>query len=325
MGRKGLILLLLLALVLGGGYFAALRSMPEPSAPQVQRLIPDWDSRAVQQLKVTYPSGSEVLLERQAQGWGLPAKEHYPAAAEPLARVLQQLQSALVQESKTANPQWHGRLALALEGPESQRATQLSFTAQGVAPRTLLLGNLANHGIGQLVRWRDQDQVWLITPAIELPANEFDWLDRRITRIDFAQVKALSVRYANGKRIDLYREQPEQSNMQVKQLPAGAKLAYEAAANGMVNLFSELDFIEAAPLNQVSFKSQALLQFDLNSFAGGHLQGEVHQQADQYWLLLKQREQLSAAQVPAQDGWAFLIEAQQYQRLGQQLKALLKL
>ncbi|WP_252724850.1 hypothetical protein, partial [Acinetobacter baumannii] len=68
-------------------------------------------------------------------------------------------------------------------------------------------------------------------------------------------------------------------NLQVRQLPTGRKLAYEAAANGAAALFADLRFADVAPLAQVGFRqAPLLLAFSLRTFSGARLDGEIRRQ-----------------------------------------------
>lgn len=325
MGRKGLLALMVVVLLLALGYFWVGREQAAPASAERQPLLPALQGQLsqVQAIEVERAEQPVVRVERSGSGWQVPAKAGYPADAQPLGQTLAALTAARKVEARTANPAYHARLGLADSGTPEEQGVRLRLELSSEqAAIQLRVGNAGSHS-GQLVRLAGEDQVWLVDRDIPLPSSELAWLDRRISQIAFVDIRQLDVRYADGERLTLYREQADQPNLSVKQLPADRKLAYEAAANGMANLFGNLRFIDALPLAQLQFKEQPLLRFELQTFDDARLQGALHLRGEQYWMLLSERAGLSAEQLPAAPNWAFQIEAQTYQALARKLKDLL--
>ena len=329
MGRKALVFLALLALLLGASYLWLQRD-GQPQDEGREAWLPELKGRAAQVALIEVQVGNEpaVRLAREGDHWVLPAKEGYAAASQPLADLLKALLETEKVEARTANPQLHARLGLAEEGETGERASRVRIEFGGAAaadaPLELRVGNPASQGAGQLVRRAGEEQVWLISRNIPLPATELDWLDRRVTSIAFADVRELDVRYASGEQITVYRDEQTQSNLKVRQLPKDRALPFEAAANGMATLFANLRLSDALPLAQLPFdREKPALRFVLQTFADGRLEGQVYRHGEEYWLTLPVREGLSAEQVPGREQWAFRIETQHYQALAKRLPELL--
>jgi hypothetical protein len=324
MGRKSLLLLASFAVLLVVTY-AWLQREQQPAGTDREALLPALQGQlgSVTAVEVQRPGQPLVRLQRQDEAWVVPAKAGYPADGEPLVALLRGLAEAKKVEAKTANPQYHGRLGLAEQGPEEERGTLVKLERKDAQPLSLYLGNRAQQGSGLQVRLAGENQVWLIDRSLELPESELEWLDRRVAAIPFASVKELDVRYADGERLTLYRDSEQEPNLKVKQLPKDKKLPYEAAANGMATLFARLEFADAAPLAQVQFKGKPQLQFSLRTFSGGQLEGAVHQQGDQHWLTFGERGDIPAEQLPGKSDWAYRLETYQYQALAKKLKDLL--
>lgn len=322
MQRTSLWILLAAALVLGG-LFAWLQRGGELPRQQVERqlLLPALAERPgqVQALHIRHGELPGITIERRNGGWVVPAKADHPAAAGEVNRLLRALAAAHKIEAKTRNPANHARLGLAERGEGA--ATRLTLDGIGQAPLALLIGEASRQG-GQLVRLAGDDQVWLIDQPLALVDNELAWLDRRITAIPFASVRELEVRHADGEQLNVWREKPEQSDLVLRQLPAGKTLAYQPLANGMALLFAALDFADAAPLAQVSFRGQPELTFRLTTFAGGELQGAFHRRGGQHWLVLGEDRGLEG-QLIAGRGWAYRLEQQQYRTLAKRMQDLL--
>lgn len=316
-------LLMLLSIVLGlGGLFAWLqRGAEAPRLAEQQLLLPALSGHLeeVRMLSIRHGDLPAIRIERSTGGWVVPAKAGYPALAGEVNRLLRALAEAHKVEAKTRNPDNHARLGLAEQGEGA--ALRLTLEGIGEAPLALLIGQASQRG-GQLVRLAGDPQVWLIDQPLELVAHELAWLDRRISAIPFASVREVEVRHADGEQLNVWRANPGQFNLALRQLPKGRSLAYEPVANGMATLFSTLDFADAAPLTQVDFKSKPELTFSVFTFAGGELQGAFYLQGGQHWLVLGENKGLDG-QLIAQRDWAYRLEEEQYRTLAKRVKDLL--
>ncbi len=326
MGRKGLIALIVIVLLCLLGYLA-LQQRQQQDTAQLERA--PWLAAeqsylgSLQALEIESPGEPAVRIELRGDSWVVPAKADYPAAREPLAELLRALREARTVEAKTANAQWHARLGLAESGEEGEQALRLKLQFDGHPELSLRLGKPSQQGSGQLVRRAGEDQVWLIDRQLDLPTRELDWLDRRVTDIPFASAKSLQLRYADGEALSLSKVDAEQYNFTVEQLGKDQKLSFEGAANGMVTLFSNLRFADAAPLAQVGFKQAPMLQFSLSGFDGQQLEGALYQQGEQHWLVLGERQGFKDGEVTARSDWAYRLDAEQVQRLARKLRDLL--
>lgn len=326
MGRKGLIALIVIVLLSVLGYLA-LRQDQQQRTAQIERA--PWLGAeqgylgSLQALEIEQPGQPAVRIERRGEAWVVPAKADYPAAPQPLTNLLRTLREARTVEAKTANPQWHARLGLAESGEEGEQALRLRLHFEGHPDLALRLGNPARQGSGQLVRRAGEDQVWQIDQQLDLPSHELDWLDRRISDIPFASVKRLELHHADGETLTLSKADAGQYNFAVEQLGKDQALSFEGAANGMVTLFSNLRFADAAPLAQIAFKQAPMLKLSLAGFDGQSLEGALYKQGEQHWLVLGEREGFKAGEVSARRDWAYRLEPEQVQRLAKKLRDLL--
>lgn len=324
MGRKGLLALAAIILLLAGGYFWAGQQRAAPAPVERQALLPMLQGQLsqVQAIEVERPEQPVVRVERHSTGWQVPAKLGYPADAQALGLTLSALAEARKVEARTANPAYHARLGLAETGAPEEQGVRVRLELGDASRIELRVGNAGSRS-GQLVRMAGQDQVWLVDRDIPLPSSELAWLDRRVTRIGFPQIRQVDVWHRDGEQLTAYREQAEQPNLRIRQLPPDRQLTHEATANGMATLFGDLRYIDTLPLAQLQFKEQPLLRFELQTFAGGRLDGSLHQRGEQYWMLLGESAGLTAEQLRAAPNWAFQVDAQHYQALARRLKELL--
>lgn len=322
MTRKGLLALaLLLAALLGGWWFSrpvvpaqAPVAVAKPWLPVLQGRL-----EQVTAVEVRRPGQPLVRLERRPQGWVLPAKADYPADQASVARLLQELAAARLVAPLTSSPD---SLGLVEPGAADAQALRVQVELAGMPTLVLLIGQPAQQG-GQLVRRADEQQAWRIDRAIELPANELHWLDRRVTAIAFASIRELVLRHAQGTPLHLFRELAREPGLRVRGLAAGRQQAAMAAANDCAMPFADLQFNEVAPLAQIGFKGKPALRFSLSTFAGGQLDGELFVQAEQPWLILGESQGLTAQELPGKPGWAYRLEPAQYRMLAKKLTDLL--
>lgn len=322
MKRKTLIILALLVVALLAAWHFTREAERPKALPQAEVWLPDLQPAQVEAIAVQRPGQPLVRLQRQEQGWVLPAKADYPANQSLVAGVLKALGEARKVEPRTRNPELYGRLGLAEQGAAEQQAVRLTLERGSMAPLQLLIGKPGQQD-GQLVRGAGEAQSWLVSQRIELPATELDWLDRRVTAVPFSEVKALQVVHANGQQMQLYRDKAEKNNLQVRNLPKGGKLAFDGAADGMARLFVDLQFADAAPLDQLTFEGKPSLTFSLETFAGKKLEGRFYLKADQHWLLLDKDSDLPESELLGRSDWAYRIEPYQYQSLAKKLTDLL--
>ncbi len=316
MNRKTLIILAVLVVALLAAWYSTHEAEKAQPLPQAQAWLPQLKAAEVEAVEVQRPGQPLVRLQRTEQGWVLPANQGL------VDGVLKALGEARKVEPRTSNPELYGRLGLAEQGEASQQGVRLKLERGSLPALQLLIGNPGQQD-GQLVRGAGEAQSWLVSQRIELPPTELEWLDRRVTAVPFSAVRALRVEHAGGERLELFRDKAEQSNLQVRDLPKGSKLAFDGAVDGMARVFADLQFADAAPLDQLTFGGKPSLTFSLETFAGKKLEGRFYLKADQHWLLLDKDSDLPAAELPGRSDWAYRIEPYQYQGLAKKLTDVL--
>ncbi|MCY1282213.1 hypothetical protein D9M69_328250 [compost metagenome] len=319
MQRKSLFLLFLSLLVLGGIY-VWLQRAPDVAPQKETRYLPGLDAQQVTSVQIARPGQPVIRVARKDGAWVMPAKADYPAAGRLIGDLLHELAEARKVEAKTRDPANHAQLDLAEKGDGA--AVRLTLERSNGGPIDILVGKSAQHG-GQLVRQPGDDQVWLLDKTLVLPPNELDWLDRRVTSIPFEQIGEVSVSYPKGETLTVFRDNAEEPNLQVRQLPKDAKLTYEAAANGMATPFGQLTFTDAAPLDQVQFKGDPRLTLSLKTLDGAELKGRVQEQGGQPWLIIEHLEQFPEGQIQARQDWAYRIEPYQADAIARHLADML--
>lgn len=308
MQRKSLILLVVLALALGGLY-AWLQREPERVALSDTRYFPDLQVLQVTAVTVQRPGQPDIRVARQDGHWVMPAKAGYSAAGRLIGDLLQDLSQARKVEAKTREPGNFAQLELADQGPGA--GVRLTLERSTGAALQLLLGKTAQAG-GRLVRQPGDNQVWLLDKDLRLPPDELDWLDRRVTSIPFERVAEVALSYPQGETLTVYRDQAGEPNLRVRELPKDTTLPYEVLANGVAVPFGQLVFVDTAPLDQVQFNAAPVLRLGLKTLDGASLRARVQLQGGQPWLIVDTATGFADGQVQARNGWAYRLQEVQY-------------
>lgn len=114
----------------------------------------------------------------------------YPAELESLSRFVQSIKQTKLIEAKTTNPKKHHLLGISDINSNASEAALINIKASKPLA-SFLVGSSAKNGVGQYVRYADDNQVWLTDTEVQLPESAIDWVERSL--FDFDQNDILSV------------------------------------------------------------------------------------------------------------------------------------
>lgn len=286
-------------LLLGIGLHVGLRAPVTPPPAVAPLLWPQLAGHPAQVQSIRLRRGELPVVEllRTSAGWVV-APGGYPARGAQVEALLAALGQARLQERRTAQAINHARLGLAAAGD----GAGLRVTLTPGDERTLLIGDLSARG-GQLVRWLDEDQVWLADRSLQVPVSDLAWLDRRILSLAPEQIRRIELQ--SGQRVPQVLERASaQAGLQAPGLDA-------AAANAIGGLLATLEAVDVLPLAQLEFSGRPVLQLRIEDFDGGWLQAALYRRGDGVWLVPGNAHGLQGA-LHWQAGWALRIDAQQY-------------
>ncbi|MHC8339474.1 DUF4340 domain-containing protein [Pseudomonas sp. HLT2-19-2] len=249
---------------------------PPPNAPW----LPELKVGTVSALVIARPGQADIRAERRDGRWVLTSWQDFPAAPSGIVTLLRALDSARQVEAQSSLPQHLETLGL------SEQASRLTLERQGQAPLELWLGKQVQQG-GQLVRRGDDDTPWLLDSHLPLPQSPVAWIDRHLTRIPFEQIRQLSLSYPNGARLKIYRDSARQPLLKVSQYPTRPRVMDEAGANDLARLFGQLTISDVAADTDLDLMKRPDLSFELLTFSGGKLSGQMRQRDGQFWVKLK--------------------------------------
>jgi hypothetical protein len=119
---------------------------------------------------------------------------------------------------------------------EHEQATGVQLTIQGLdSPAELIVGNPAAGRNGFFVRRVGETQSWLASGNLALPQDTVQWLDRSILDIPAEQIQGMTIRHPDGETIVAAKQQRDQANFTVSNLPEGRELTSESAANTLAD------------------------------------------------------------------------------------------
>ncbi len=253
-----------------------------------------------------------IELERDGGRWGVVSSDLFPAQPERIAALLHAMRGARVIEKQTDNPQYHARLGL---DPEQQATAPLEVRLQGGGEAVVLLfGNAV--GSGQLVRFADDDQVWLINRPFGMSLNAQEWLDLKVARIPMEQAATARWEHADGEVLELEKAAEGDYNFRLTGLDAAQQQGSERWINGMVLALIGLTAQDVTPRSSLDLK-EPVLCMRVTTWQGTELAASLHDLSGRYWLTIDRFEQPADGEfdVNADPRWAFQLGIAQVEDL----------
>lgn len=254
----------------------------------------------------------QVVLERVAGGWGVVSRDGFPAQPERVAALLHAVRGARVIEKQTADPQYHARLGLASgESEAAPLELKLNADEEQIA---VLFGNPV--GSGQLVRFADEDQVWLINRPFGMTLNPQQWLDLKVVRIAMESAATARWEHADGEVLELEKVKEGDYNFHLAGLDLAEQQGNERWINSMVLALIGLNAQDVALRDTLELEVP-VLRMQVSSWQGAELTASLYDLAGRYWLTIDdfQQPEDSNFGVNADDRWAFQLGVAQVEDL----------
>lgn len=226
-------------------------------------------------LKVTSAGDSQkVNAEKVLQKWQLSNLHGHPAEVSKLAEFMTALNKAKVLELKTNKVEKFHRLGLRDISNSDSQAVQLQLT-DGDKQVELLVGLEAKSGLGQYVRFADQQQTYLIDSVLPIPSEASDWLQAEVLDLSFKQVRSVEVKDLEKLVVAAKRELVElaESNSE-DQMPLAETAKYKLADNFQLDqVEGELQYpsiLDGLVRNLVGLTAKDVLKTPKDSFELTH-------------------------------------------------------
>ena len=195
-------------------------------------LLPELRNRIndVTEVRVTRNDGQYAIVKNDGS-WVLPGRDNYAADVGKLREILVALSDATVVEQKTSNPDKYGVLDVDDPAGEDSGATLLTISGDSFE-YGVVIGKTAQANY-RYVRIVDAQQSVLINQNPDLPDTIAGWMDSDLLDIASSVIQSVSIRHADGERIDIAKAAQEDSNFVVSNVPEGREITYETVANGI--------------------------------------------------------------------------------------------
>lgn len=223
--------------------------MQRESAPEApgQVVLPGLAGQLnqVAALVVDPAGGEEFRLERAADGWQAPAKGGYAVDAGKVRRLLLRLAEARVLETKTSNPEFHGRLGVEEDGGRAGSGVLLRLEGvEGVPP--LLIGQRETRGLrGTYLRPADDSRALLVDQELQPERTVLDWLDRDLLDFPPEEIVSLEISQPDGETLSIDRD--ELGIFRIAELPEGYRPSGPTAAESAARALSALRLDDVRP------------------------------------------------------------------------------
>ncbi|MBI1246011.1 MAG: DUF4340 domain-containing protein [Alphaproteobacteria bacterium] len=203
--------------------------------------------------------GDRFELLRGADGtWVLPAHGGYRVDFPQVRRLLLEAASLRIEEARTANPALHAEIEV--DGSaKGQKATELVLSdAKGDRLADLLVGRTrfgrsGTAGDGTFVRRAGENQVWFAQGRLSIEREAPKWLERRISDVARERMKHATVVLADGKRIDVSRDKPDQEDFTLVPIPEGKKVKSPFDVNLVASAVELLDLEDVRKADGLAF------------------------------------------------------------------------
>ena len=195
-------------------------------------------------------AGAGFALERRGDGWANTGLGGYPARPELIETVLSGVAGLRYLEPKTARTALYPRLAVEDPGPGAGSTRLTLRDGVGGVLADLVVGKArprsANiHRAGVYIRLPGGERAWLAEGTLDVHRDATGWSDREIVDIDARSVRSVTVRHQDGEVVDLHRAEPDDRNLTLRNLPAGAAVAHQHQIDFMAGLLKGLSFVDA--------------------------------------------------------------------------------
>lgn len=221
------------------------KPVSEPGQASVY-LLPELRDRVSDVTAITLTVAEDkpaVTLEKTAGGWGVKEKGGYPADTGKLRGLLLKLADTRVLEAKTANEQRYPELGI--EDVKARDAKGVKLSVEGLGkPVQFIVGHFNAKANGTFVRRTEDKQSWLAQGNLTVDRDPARWLDKSLADIGADRIAEIVLTRAGGKTVRLFKDQPDEADYKLADLPAGREPAASASLDGPASALAGLNLLD---------------------------------------------------------------------------------
>lgn len=287
MSRKhfSILAIVLVAVVVAIALLVPVRTGQERELP-AGVLLPGAEERINSAERVVVHGAGEtaVTLERGASAWTIAELDGYPVDWDTLRTLLAGLAQARVLETKTANPDYFGRLGLADPDGGDGPGTLLVLTLDG-EDYGIVLGDRADGRKGRYVRLADSGPALLVDLEAEVPQTAVGWADQEVIDLASADVALVEVTHPDGETVRVRKADPEDTDFMLEAIPEGRATRSAWAVNALGGALAALRFEDVRAAQKIDWEGAT--RFRAETFDGLGVTAEVVTVEEQHWLRLE--------------------------------------
>ncbi len=294
MNRKQLVFLGVAAAVVAilAVVVSRVQSGRHEATPQGQ-LYPSLEAQLkdVTQVVVQRAGGAPVTVELVGDRWAVVDKAGYPADVGRLRQTLIGLVNAKLVEAKTRNPDHYPKLGVQdVEDAEADAQRLDLMDRDGKPVAQVLIGNTGEGG-GSYARRLGDQQSWLLSEQITIPATATDWLDKNVIQLDTERIQRVDVRPLEGTAFALLKANAQQKDFELQEIPQG-KRAKAGQTQRLAAALNRVTLDDVQSDAQLEASDSDWHRIDFKTFDGLRIQAKIKEVDGKHHLkLLAQLEQ----------------------------------
>lgn len=259
-----------------------------PALPALQDGVDE-----VARIEIAFAEGRIEVVRGENGVWTFPEIHDYPADSGRIGELLAALQGMELREAKTSDPERFERLDLqAVDAPDSESHLVTLKDADGTEIASLLVGKRRFNAFGPgkggtYVRDPGAEQTWLADRELRIEEERKLWLERDIVDVETEAVREVVITHPDGETLRVYRDNEEQENPAVADLPADAELASPDAARPVTTGLALLELDGVEPAATFDWPAEGVTRAVYTSFDGLEVTVELFQRDETYWARVK--------------------------------------
>jgi hypothetical protein len=291
MKQKSLGILLAVAAVASLVAYFATRSEPTATAETKtgEKLFAGLVDRVndVAKVEIANKDGA-FTLAKDGESWGLTEKGGYAVNFDKVKELVVTVAQMAIVEKKTAKKENHASMDLLDGDAKENGATRVKlFDKSGAELAAVLIGKTrTTKGFGgqyaMYVRKVGDDQAWEVTGRIWIDGTATNWLadNRQITKLEKSRVHSVETQHADGTKLSVFKNVPEDQAFAVGDLPEGAELKWNGVADATAGALEYVTFEDVAPRGSVDLTGMTPVKTRFTTWDGLVVDVELYEKGE---------------------------------------------
>lgn len=245
--------------IAAAAYSVRLRNDQMASVQELPPLFPNLVAKinTVDEIDVKSHADSTVIKRMPDGSWVIASKDNYPAKFDMVKKTIVGLTEMKTVEAKTDNPKLFGELGLQDVTADDSKAKLIELKSDGKTVASALFGERKYvpgvNAARAYVRKPDGGRAWQVENAPNIDTAPKSWWVEDTVAVPRERVKEAVLSGPDRNTLAVYRESKNDKNFKVRNMPAGAKLQFEAAPDSIAEGLAYMSFDDVKPASDVDF------------------------------------------------------------------------